>query len=145
MKAKVAKELHWEMSHRLPFHDGGCKNIHGHSYKARVELTGELDENGFLIDFYEIERIFTPIIQLLDHAFVCDAQDTLMLNFLKANGFKHYVIENTTTSENMATLLLDLSLPELHRHKNLEKVTIRFWETLDSFAEIEKELNNGEH
>jgi 6-pyruvoyltetrahydropterin/6-carboxytetrahydropterin synthase len=140
MKAKVAREIHWEMSHRLPFHDGGCRNIHGHSYKARIELDGELDKNGFLIDFYEIERIFRPLIDRIDHAFVCDSNDALMLDFLKANGFKYYVIENTTTSENMARHLLEAALPELHRHTNLEKVTIRFWETLDSFAQVEMNL-----
>jgi len=54
---RIAKEFVWEMSHRLPYHEGNCKNIHGHSYKMELSLEGEPNENGMLIDFYHIERI----------------------------------------------------------------------------------------
>ena len=59
---KIAKEFHWEMGHRLPEHFGLCKNIHGHSYKMIVEFEGELDEQGMVIDFYDVEKIIAPII-----------------------------------------------------------------------------------
>ncbi|MGA1250362.1 MAG: 6-pyruvoyl trahydropterin synthase family protein, partial [Candidatus Kapaibacteriota bacterium] len=53
MISRIAKEFHWEMGHRLPFHDGGCQNIHGHSYTMRVEVIGEIDPaTGMVIDYF---------------------------------------------------------------------------------------------
>jgi len=60
MNTKISKEFKWEMSHRLPFHKGLCQNIHGHTYKLRLDLVGSLDENGMLIDFYDLEIITQP-------------------------------------------------------------------------------------
>jgi len=49
---KIAKEFRWEMGHRLPEHTGLCRNIHGHSYRMVVEITGDVLANGMIIDFY---------------------------------------------------------------------------------------------
>ncbi|HND76050.1 MAG TPA: 6-carboxytetrahydropterin synthase, partial [bacterium] len=66
---KIAKEFHWEMAHRLPYHTGGCQNIHGHSYILWVEIEGQPQENGMLLDYAEIKRIVKPMIDTLDHGF----------------------------------------------------------------------------
>ena len=58
----IAKDFIWQMSHRLTFHKGLCQNIHGHSYKLRVYLTGETDKNGMIIDFYDLEKIINPFL-----------------------------------------------------------------------------------
>ena len=29
MRTTISKQFRWEMGHRLPFHEGLCKNIHG--------------------------------------------------------------------------------------------------------------------
>ena len=52
---KIAKEFRWEMGHRLPLHDGACRNLHGHTYKAVVTLSAPtLNHYDFLVDFKEI-------------------------------------------------------------------------------------------
>ncbi len=54
MESRIAKEFHWEMGHRLPFHQGGCQNIHGHSYTMRVEIIGTIDPaTGMVIEHPE--------------------------------------------------------------------------------------------
>ncbi len=139
MKAKIAKFFYWEMSHRLPFHKGACKNIHGHSYKLRVEVQGKTDENGMVMDYYDLKRTFAPLIEKLDHSFIVDKSDELMLDFLKANGFKYNVIDKNTTAENIAQYILEEGSPILKRENpSVAKIAIRLFETEDVFAEVEE-------
>ncbi|MCK7516583.1 MAG: 6-pyruvoyl tetrahydropterin synthase family protein [Ignavibacteriales bacterium] len=85
---KIAKEFRWEMGHRLPEHFGQCKNIHGHSYKMLVEFDGELDKQGMIIDYYDVEKIINPIIEKLDHAFMVNKDDKIVLEFLEKMNSK---------------------------------------------------------
>lgn len=140
MKAKIAKEFTWSMSHRLPFHKGLCKNIHGHAYKMRVIVGGETDENGMLIDFYDLDGAVRPIISSFDHAFLCDEKDTKLIDFVKDNGFKYSVIPTTTTAENVGWFILQKLKEAFSGFSNLNYLAIRFYETEDAFAELETEL-----
>lgn len=136
MKVKLGKDFAWEMAHRLPFHEGPCKNIHGHSYKMRVELIGDLDENGMVLDFYDISKVVQPYIDKLDHAFLCNEKDEKVITFLKENNFKLYIMPNNTTSEYMAMYLANEFAPEFRKFKNLDVMHVRVYETVDAFAEV---------
>lgn len=139
-KYKVSKEFRWDMSHRLRFHDGLCKNIHGHAYKLRVEVEGSLNEKAMVVDFYDLKRAVAPLVEKLDHCFICDKSDELTKNFLKENDFKYYELDGYTTAENIAAEILRFCKENLKRYSNLTKIKIRLHETADSFAEIEEEL-----
>lgn len=140
MKVKIAKEFTWNMSHRLPFHKGLCSNIHGHTYKLRVTLVGEPDENGMVLDFYDLISAVQPIVDQLDHSFIVDGNDTAMLEFLKEKNFRFVVVPSTTTSENLAVWIANQVMDKLKEKNNIEKVIVRFYETFDSFAEFEYDL-----
>ncbi|MGB9664025.1 MAG: 6-pyruvoyl trahydropterin synthase family protein [Ignavibacteria bacterium] len=131
---KVSKEFHWEMAHRLPFHSGRCKNLHGHSYKALIQFEGELNQNGMLIDFYDIFSIVNPIIDEMDHSIICDRNDKELLEIASKINERVVVIDKPTTAENISTYIaekiLKSSLPE-----NLNSVTVQVYETSDAFAE----------
>ncbi len=142
MKINIAKEFNWEMSHRLPFHDGPCNNIHGHTYKMRIELEGETNKRGMVLDYYEIEKIASSFVKKLDHSFICDAGDSLMIDFLKKNGFRHFIIPDYTTAENIAAFFSRRFSSEFSKFPNLEKMTVRVFETEDVFAEIMTVLND---
>lgn len=135
MKTKIGKEYKWEMSHRLPFHEGPCKNIHGHSYKMFVILEGELNENSMVLDYYDIDRFVNPLIDKFDHSFICDENDSMMIDFLAANGFKYHIVPYVTTSENLVTYLIELAIPHFSKFDNLESLTIKLYETEDAYAE----------
>lgn len=137
---KIAKEFHWEMGHRLPFHGGGCQNIHGHSYRMRVELEGELDDNGMVLDYFELKEIVEPIVDQIDHSFLCDARDVAMLDFFDANPMKHVVVPFRTTAENITAWMLELIAERLATHRNLTRMTIRLQETERVFAEMSAPL-----
>ena len=38
---KVAKRFRWEGAHRLPWHAGLCRHLHGHSYALTVVFDDE--------------------------------------------------------------------------------------------------------
>lgn len=132
---KIGKEYKWEMSHRLPFHTGPCKNIHGHTYKLIIELEGTLVNDAMVVDYYDVDKIFKPIIMQLDHAFLCDKDDKLIIEFLKENGFKHYIMDYLTTSENIVSFFIDVATKEFKSYDNLHSLKIRVYETEDAYAE----------
>ncbi|MCX7879298.1 MAG: 6-carboxytetrahydropterin synthase [Ignavibacteria bacterium] len=144
MKLRIAKEFTWQMSHRLPFHKGLCSNIHGHTYRIRVSLVGVPDDFGMLIDFYELERIVKPLIEQLEHSFVVDKNDEVMIDFLKKNNFRFVIVPETTTSENLAIWISNQIAEKLKEYKNIELLSVRFYETPDSFAEYELALRKNE-
>ena len=132
---KIAKEFHWEMGHRLPEHFGLCKNIHGHSYKMIIEFEGKLDEQGMVIDFYDVEKMISPIIDELDHAFMVKNDDKLTLDFLEKLNSKKVVVNFFTTVENIckyiAEKIIKSKLPD-----NIENVRVRVYEASKDYAEV---------
>lgn len=130
---KITKEYQWEMGHRLPFHPGPCKNLHGHSYKAYITLEGTLDKYGILIDFYDIDKVIKPLLDRLDHAFILADSDTEVITFFKNINSKHEVIPFHSTAENLALFFIDeirkSALPE-----NISGISVSIYETADASA-----------
>ncbi|KXK55174.1 MAG: 6-pyruvoyl tetrahydrobiopterin synthase [Chlorobi bacterium OLB7] len=137
---RVAKEFHWEMGHRLPFHTGGCQNIHGHSYRLWVEVEGTTDQNGMVMDYFDLKQMIEPIIARIDHSFLCDERDDLMRGFLGQTALKHTVVPFNTTAENLAAWLLDLIAEQLHPLANITGVTVRLHETERTYAERRRQI-----
>jgi 6-pyruvoyltetrahydropterin/6-carboxytetrahydropterin synthase len=137
---KIAKEFHWEMGHRLPEHFGLCKNIHGHSYKMIVQFEGELDKDQMVIDYYDVEKIINPIIEKLDHAFMVNKEDKVVLEFLEKINSKKIVVNFNSTVENICSYLLSKirgsSLPS-----NIAFLKVRVYETLFDYAEEKLKLH----
>lgn len=136
---KVAKEFHWEMGHRLPEHFGLCKNIHGHSYKMIIELVGDMNEQGMIIDFYDVEKKINPIVEKLDHSFMVKDNDKPALEFLEKTNSKKVVVDFESTVENICKYIsgeiISVKLPD-----NISSVVVRVYETPDAYAEIKVSL-----
>ena len=136
---KIAKEFNWEMGHRLPEHFGKCKNIHGHSYKMMVELDGDVNDNGMVMDYYDLKKIINPIVENLDHAFMVYEQDSEVIEFLGKIKSKKVIVNFESTVENITRYFLS----EIIKHDlpaNIQKVKVRVCETPDDYAEEEIEL-----
>ena len=69
MSYTVSKDFRFEAAHSLPHLPEGhkCRRPHGHSYRVRIEVDGEPDERGFVIDYAEISAAVEPVIGQLDH------------------------------------------------------------------------------
>ena len=137
---KIAKEFRWEMGHRLPEHLGLCKNIHGHSYKMIVEFEGELDKNQIVIDYYDVEKIINPVIEKLDHSFMVNRDDKIVLEFLEKMNSKKVVVAFNSTAENICNYLLS-EIKKCSLPANISAVKVRVYETQFDYAEETARLN----
>jgi len=78
----VEKTFYFEAGHELVYHDGKCRNPHGHSYVFTVRLeSSRLIESGpkknMIIDFDDMAKIVKPMIeQYLDHRWLNDTLNT---------------------------------------------------------------------
>jgi len=46
---------------------GKCERLHGHNYSVTVEVCGEPDDNGVIIDFHDLNLVVSKVCQSLDH------------------------------------------------------------------------------
>jgi 6-pyruvoyltetrahydropterin/6-carboxytetrahydropterin synthase len=134
---KISKEFRWEMGHRLPFHEGLCKNLHGHSYKMELTIEGSTDKNGMIIDFYDLGKIVKPVLEKYDHAFMCWYRDTDLKNFLTEKNLKRVIVKYHSTVENISREIGKEILYGLKNlgMKNIKAITVKIFETPNSFAE----------
>jgi 6-pyruvoyltetrahydropterin/6-carboxytetrahydropterin synthase len=113
MYVELVREYRFEAAHFLPKVPDGhrCRRMHGHSFKIDVVIGGPTDEEtGFLIDFYDLDRVVQPVIDSLDHR---------LLNEISG-------LENPT-SELIGRHIYDRVAAAL---SGLVSVTV--WETVDS-------------
>ncbi len=132
---RIAKSFHWEMAHRLPYHTAGCQNVHGHSYELHVTLAGRADERGMVLDYGDLKALVQPLVDELDHAFLCSTDDLLMLDFLRKSPLKVVYVEFPTTAENLVHYFLDRIRRRLPEHSNLTEIGVRVCETRTTYAE----------
>lgn len=70
---QITKRFTFEAAHKLPWHGGKCKHLHGHSYKLEVTLEGELNENDIVIDFDDLTVIVNEmVVKRFDHRYLND-------------------------------------------------------------------------
>ncbi|NOX37071.1 MAG: 6-carboxytetrahydropterin synthase [Calditrichaeota bacterium] len=134
--ARVAQTFRWEMGHRIPYHQSGCQNFHGHSYKMIVEVEGEIQDNGMVIDFFDLRDLIQPIVDEMDHAFMCSQDDELARDFLKQSGLKVCFVDFHSTVENIAHYFAQRIRPVLETFPNLHVLRILLYETPEEFAEV---------
>jgi 6-pyruvoyltetrahydropterin/6-carboxytetrahydropterin synthase len=70
---EIYKEFSFDSAHYLPHVPDGhkCKNMHGHTYRLRVFIKGELDPRlGWIMDFKELKDALAPVMEQLDHKLI---------------------------------------------------------------------------
>jgi 6-pyruvoyltetrahydropterin/6-carboxytetrahydropterin synthase len=129
----IETEMTWHMAHRLMFHKGDCKNIHGHTYKVVVCIEGDVGRNGMVRDFSDVKQKLKCIIDDLDHCIMINSMDLPLKSMLFKlseqiqGGLKIKVIEGEPTAENLSQ----------HIYNNLDiegVVYVEVWETTTSRA-----------
>ena len=138
---RVTKEFSFEMAHALWNYDGPCRNVHGHSYRLFVTLSGipaddpDNPKNGMVIDFSDLKTIVKKeIVNVFDHAVVVsklfDQEKMDMFATLFGNTV---LVDYQPTCENLVSdfaVRITRKLPQgivLH--------SLKLYETATSFAE----------
>jgi 6-pyruvoyltetrahydropterin/6-carboxytetrahydropterin synthase len=74
---ELAKDVHtFSAAHFITFNGNICESLHGHNYRVRCEVTGNLDENAYVIDFIALRDRLTAITRSLDHRVLLPTQHT---------------------------------------------------------------------
>jgi 6-pyruvoyltetrahydropterin/6-carboxytetrahydropterin synthase len=98
---ELTKTFTFDMAHRLSFHKGKCWNLHGHTYKLEVTVSGDEDENGMVIDFNDMKDIcMEKVVDVLDHSTVIYEKDELMMNSFPM-VLHHVIMPYEPTAENL--------------------------------------------
>lgn len=66
----IAKTFVFDSSHQLPDEEcyGKCRNLHGHTYKLTVSVSGIVNHKGWIINFSDLKKIVNEnVIDKLDH------------------------------------------------------------------------------
>jgi 6-pyruvoyltetrahydropterin/6-carboxytetrahydropterin synthase len=61
------QSLIFSAAHFITFGDNTCERIHGHNYRVRCEINGNLESNGYVIDFIALRDSLQKITTALDH------------------------------------------------------------------------------
>ena len=72
---RISRAYTLESSHQLtgvpPEHK--CSRVHGHQYRIVLSVEGSIDPvTGMVIDFWDLDRAFAPIHEVLDHHHIND-------------------------------------------------------------------------
>ncbi len=121
----VSKEFTFDAAHHLHDYEGKCKNLHGHTYRVVLGLSGYTDERGLLIDFGDIKKIWKQKIEIhLDHRYLNETLPPM-----------------NTTAENIVVWIYEkLTVALLDEGYNGARVEfIKLYETPTSYAEARRE------
>lgn len=141
-----------DYAHRLLYHTGKCRNLHGHTGKIVFYIRGPVDEKtGMVLDFAEVRRWLEPYYSLLDHSVILNPNDPLV-TLLRCHPADHNPLRVVVlrpfccltgqlslepTAENMAFWLFVEIGPyrragEPIGTKKIELDRVEFWESEDA-------------
>ncbi len=113
MRTSVTRTFTFEAAHQLPWHEGKCRNLHGHSYRLEVTVEGPLDERGVVMDFSDVRDVVDrEVVSRYDHRYLND------------------LIDNPTAEVIAQEIWKALEAAELRVSR------VRLWETTDSWVEV---------
>jgi 6-pyruvoyltetrahydropterin/6-carboxytetrahydropterin synthase len=78
-KVRVTKDhLVFCSGHFISYEGDKCERLHGHNYRATVEIEGDLDENHYVFDFIALKRRTKAITDELDHRMLLAMRNPLI-------------------------------------------------------------------
>jgi 6-pyruvoyltetrahydropterin/6-carboxytetrahydropterin synthase len=70
---QVVKEFTFNSAHYLVDYHGPCENLHGHTYKLQVAVSGPVKVDGMVLDFVRLKKVVSEsVIARLDHKLLND-------------------------------------------------------------------------
>jgi 6-pyruvoyltetrahydropterin/6-carboxytetrahydropterin synthase len=139
---RITKQFNFETGHALYGYDGKCRNVHGHSYKLSVTVSGTpIDDSshvkfGMVIDFTDLKKIVKEeIVDQFDHATVFNKNTPHLelATLLSERDHDVILVDYQPTTEMMVIDFaekISKRLPE-----NISLFSIKLQETESSFAE----------
>lgn len=113
MRTAITHSFTFEAAHKLPWHPGKCRELHGHGYRLEVTVEGPLTDDGIVMDFADLQdRVERDVIARYDHRYLNDLLDNPTAELIAQDIWQHLETGGTRVSR------------------------IRLWETPDSWVEL---------
>jgi 6-pyruvoyltetrahydropterin/6-carboxytetrahydropterin synthase len=143
-RTTIKKRFSWHMAHRLiNGYRGICANLHGHTYSCEIEISGEANVIGMLVDFALLKEYLAEfVVGTMDHAVLATSNDSKLIAFCLDNKQRLHIMPDhytNTTAENVAHCLFGIAFEVLRSrepHLTLESITV--WETETSSAKVRR-------
>jgi len=135
----------FDAGHRVMHEKYKCFNVHGHEYHYELHFGFKTShEIGYAIDFKEIKRVACQWIDdRLDHGFIANPKDTVLVEACRAVGSKLYLMNLVDdhgfcnpSAENIAKELF-FAASILLNSDNLVLKKIRLFETVNCFVDCD--------
>jgi 6-pyruvoyltetrahydropterin/6-carboxytetrahydropterin synthase len=141
---RVEKEaFNFACAHFLIFADGSREPLHGHNYRAWVEVEGELGPGHYVLDYITFKPIVKQLCDELDHKTILPSQsehlkvkkqgEQVLAEYADGTKFAFPVADTlildlpNTSTELLATLLAQRVYDVLRQrgeHKHLSAITV---------------------
>ena len=113
MPTSVTRAFSFEAAHQLPWHQGKCRHLHGHSYRLEVTVSGPVGEQGIVVDFADIRRVVeAEVLTRYDHSYLNDLLDNPTAELIAEDCLKRLEAGGLAVSH------------------------VRLWETSDSWVDV---------
>lgn len=147
MRYSVSKEVEFDAGHRVPEHKSKCRNPHGHRYRVRATVSGQLREHGsdtgMVFDFGDLKTILVEQVHdRFDHGFIVYERDTAMKAALDVGGtadvtpWNVIVVGYVPTAENLAADIWRTLARALAGYAGLTLDSVEVWETPTGLATV---------
>lgn len=120
----VQTSFAFDAAHFLQGHQGKCRQLHGHRWTVKVEVTspwaqdGKLTgalisegvSRGMIIDFTDLKSACKKVENVFDHTFILE-EDSIPLDLqveLRSCGFVLTLLKCRPTAENLARIIADM-------------------------------------
>ena len=138
---RVTREFTFEMAHVLWNYDGPCRNVHGHSYRLFVTISGvpindiSNPKNGMVIDFTDLKNIvLKEIVNVFDHAVAVSKDfNRDKMEMLSKTFGNTVVVDYQPTCENLVTDFANRIKNHMPARTSLH--SLKLYETAKSYAE----------
>ena len=137
---RITRHEEFEVAHLLPGYNGGCGNLHGHTYKIEVTVEGPQNSNYFdmVMDFSNLKQAIKANVP--DHRFIYKIGDKIgeeIAEVLSKNNIEYVGYSFQTTAENMVSWFartINFYIQHDQHNEDVEVVEVKLWETTNSYA-----------
>jgi len=125
----IGTTIYFEAGHRQLGDKGKCSNLHGHNWKVEIEIDGDVNEIGYIIDFKELKDLLEPF----DHAMILNKEDEFV-PILQERNQKVYIMNENPSCENLSELICYLITDMFD---NVSYCYVKLWENHNSWGVCE--------
>jgi 6-pyruvoyltetrahydropterin/6-carboxytetrahydropterin synthase len=130
----ITRDYWFAAAHRLEGHPK-CGRLHGHNYKAVVELTGKELHGRWIMDYGDLDKVVKPVIKNMDHKYLLSEengmQDDPYMPIVLEREEGYFIHDVASTAECIARCIYEEIRPQIPSDLD---IAVTIWETPKSSA-----------